>query len=160
MYFKNLTKIIPFFKNIYVSLVFAIIVFVPVIYRLSLPSVGLVLFLLFMVFGETIITQFILDLKDINTDKIRGYITLPVILEEQNACIFVKILSVGMFAFVSLYVIYKGIDSFVLYLAFLNLILNLYVLKILKSNKRVGIIIASAKHFIWLLFFIVFKMVI
>jgi len=85
--FKKLTQKVPLLKNFYVSMFFALLVFLPIVYySYSLKTVlivsGLVLGL--FIFLKTFLSQIFLDIKDIESDRKRGLRTLPIIVGKEK----------------------------------------------------------------------------
>ncbi|WP_445475310.1 UbiA family prenyltransferase [Methanococcoides methylutens] len=77
-YFKGLTKKITAFKNIFVSLVWAILVYVMFIYY-SYPITTEALIISIFVFLRMTGIQILFDIRDIEGDKKKGLRTLPAI---------------------------------------------------------------------------------
>jgi len=92
IYFKNLSKKIPAFKNFYVGGFFSVIALAPTIYSSSQFSFlfPLILFVLF-VFLKTFLMQVLLDLKDRQVDKVFGLKTIPSLLGKEKTLKFLKI---------------------------------------------------------------------
>lgn len=74
-YFKKVTRHIYVFKNIYVSLVFALlVVYLSIHASIILPTFTYAI--AFLIFFHGMFMQACLDLKDIESDKIQKYLTL------------------------------------------------------------------------------------
>ena len=91
--FKRVTKRVPLFKNFYVSAFFSAMVFLPKVYYsvpiLVLPTLVLAIF----IFLKAFLMQILLDLKDVETDKKMGLLTLPSLLGEKRTITVLKIFS-------------------------------------------------------------------
>ncbi len=91
--FKNITKKVPLFKNIYVSLFFASLVITPFIaYNQKIQKGALILML--FVFLKSMLMQMFLDIKDIESDKKENLKTLGVIIGKEKTLKFLSIFSV------------------------------------------------------------------
>jgi len=95
MFFKELTRYIPLFKNFFVAAVFASLIFVPAMY-FEEAAVGKLLIVLASYVGfEALIMQILLDLKDSRSDTERGLLTLPAIIGVKSSIVALIILAVG-----------------------------------------------------------------
>jgi len=84
LFLKNYTKKIIAFKNIFASLIGALLVLFPVIYYYSLSYLNLSIFLLAtFVFLKWFVTTSFLDIKDIESDRKEKFLTLPIILNRE-----------------------------------------------------------------------------
>ena len=149
-YFKIQTKRLPLFKNFYVSLVFALLIWFPFLYLGRPAIVSMVTVSLFIfVFAESLIAQLLLDLKDRGSDTRQGLRTLLMMVGRRQAHQYIVLLSV-IVAVTS--VIYGTVFS-VLYqlipLALLTLAFNLLVLKAISRGTHGSFALASAKYWLW-----------
>lgn len=78
-YFKKLTKFIPAFKNIYVATVWALLVFVLLNYY-SYPVTNTAILISFFIFLKVLSIQILFDIRDIEGDKKKGLLTLPIFI--------------------------------------------------------------------------------
>lgn len=91
---KDFTKSIPLFKNAYTALIWSFGgTFFPVFY-LSLPvDLFFILIFIFM-FTRSISNVIFFDLKDVNGDRERGLLTMPVLVGKKNTIQFLYMLNV------------------------------------------------------------------
>ena len=161
LFFKELTRIIPLFKNLYVALVFALLVFVPhVFYDNSFMANPLLIFLFFYILLEGIIMQSILDYKDIESDRERNLKTLPVMVGLKKSKKIVLGLST-LLLIVSISTVYLFNFEPIVYV----LIAVLFVTNIISNNwaahkKIKGFILISAKFIIVFFAFIIGSMIV
>lgn len=155
IYFKDLTKKIYMFKNIYVSLVFVLIVLFPPIYYVDqLTNINLLYFFLIFVFLESLFNQIVLDTKDIKLDKKQGLLTLPVLIGMTRTILILWIFSLlSVLLYIYLATSF-GFHAVVFYLIFTSLLINLIVAFKIKNASKISYIMAASKFFFW--FFIVF----
>ena len=97
--FKKITQKIIIFKNLFVSAVFALLVFFPIVYYsypLTISLLSIAFLIAVFVYSKAFMMQVFLDVKDIESDKREKLLTLPVIFEKE------KILNVlGIFSFLN-----------------------------------------------------------
>ncbi len=92
-FFKGLTKKVPLLKNIFVSLVWAAGgSFFLLLYRSLDLNLFFILFFIY-IFIQDIANVIFFDLKDCNSDKKRGLLTLPVMWGRKNTILFLYILT-------------------------------------------------------------------
>ncbi|MDD3491860.1 MAG: UbiA family prenyltransferase [Candidatus Pacebacteria bacterium] len=97
VYFKKLTEKLLCFKNIYVSLFWALIISVPFLYySLSFNSFFVLFF--FFVFLRWIVNSIFFDIKDIKDDKGKKLKTLPAIIGKKKTLQFLHIVNFISFA--------------------------------------------------------------
>ncbi len=156
IFFKKLTKHIPFLKNIYVSLVYSILPF----YFISLANIigtinyGILFIIAVYIFGESFISQVTLDTKDTITDKKSKLKTITRYVDFNDALkvtLFLSIISAGFFLY-SYFIFEKQLIFF--YLVLLNLIINCLSIRLLLKKNRYGYILMAAKFSLWFIPFI------
>lgn len=86
-YFKKLTKKIPAFKNIFVSMVWAFMVLFVFVYY-SLPVTYGALMLALFIFIRMMNIQILFDVRDVDGDRAEGLLTIPAIFGESR-CPFI-----------------------------------------------------------------------
>ena len=142
LFLKSLTKYVPLFKNIYVSLFYA-----------SVPLISLVSFseydpniwnLAFFVFVNIFTMQIILDLKDIESDSKEGLKTLPVLLGFNST---VKTALVILSLFSLYFLIYSPLNILML---FFNAFVIGYSLYLLNKDSKWGYILMASLPLLWL----------
>ena len=97
--FKKITQKIIIFKNLFVSAVFALLVFFPIVYYsypLTISLLSIAFLIVVFVYSKAFMMQVFLDVKDIESDKREKLLTLPVIFGKE------KILNMlGIFSFLN-----------------------------------------------------------
>ncbi|MBP2029627.1 4-hydroxybenzoate polyprenyltransferase [Methanohalophilus levihalophilus] len=105
-YFKHLTKVIPAFKNIFVSAVWSLLAIFLFMYY-SYPITPTALVLAAFVFLRMLTIQIVFDMRDVEGDKKNGLLTVPLLFKENDSIILnlLNIMTIG----VLIYGIYMGI---------------------------------------------------
>lgn len=105
-YFKYLTKVIPAFKNIFVSAVWALLAIFLFMYY-SYPITPTALILTAFVFLRMLTIQIVFDIRDVEGDKEKGLLTIPLLFKNNDGTILnlLNIMTIG----VLVYGIYMGI---------------------------------------------------
>ena len=161
--FKNFTKKIPLFKNFYVAISFALLVFFPVIYY-SYPLTNILIFglLIFGVFVylKAFMMQILLDLKDIASDKKERLLTLPVIFGEKKTFNILKIISLLATVFILLiFSLYFNIFPKPMLMLFLTTPFNFYCFKLVRQKKYFSYILVSGEFILWLILILIGKII-
>jgi len=152
IYFKKLTQKIIAFKNFYVSAVHTFLIFYPAIYyslQISM-SVNLLVFLTY-IFLEAMVSQVLLDTKDIKSDKQQKMLTIPVIIGNKKTLFYAQVLSTFLFVFIIIFNMYSQSDPLINIIAVSTFTLNIYASKQISNGKKLGYILHSGKFFLWLL---------
>lgn len=150
IYFKEVTRYVYAFKNIYVSLVFGIMVFYPLFYYgYSLSFSNVLTFLFFFTFIEGLISQALLDVKDVKTDRKSHLLTLPALFGKYRLIYLVNVVSLfygATFLLISLFLFNNlSLSSLVL----ISMILNIYAAKDIKDSKIFGYLLSAGKYDSW-----------
>lgn len=157
IYFKKLTRLIPVFKDLYVSFVYLLLTFFVLIYFSSAITFNLDLFVTALfVFVEMLLTQLLLDFKDYLVDKKNKLKTLPVMVGKKKALLYMKVLSVSMASVFVFIVASQGLHRLLFPLIILCLFINLYTLYKIDRNETGGYLASSGKFAAWLLFALLF----
>jgi len=145
-YVKPLTKVIPLFKNIYVSLVYAILV---LLFSINL-SWQIIIFSI-IVLIEQLSAQFLLDIKDIDSDKQNSLKTLPVLTSAKTTILIYKLISLITVMFCLLLILLNPNNKTLFLLLLSTSVVNILILYLYK-NKNVfnALILASSKIFFWI----------
>jgi 4-hydroxybenzoate polyprenyltransferase len=146
--FKQITKTIPLFKNVYVSFVFALFVLFPFVYmseKILITDIGP---LFMFVLAEGIIMQMILDIKDVTSDQKRQIRTLPIMIKEKSTIHFIFVASSVIFTSALLFA-YRTYAPAVIPLAAISFIVNVASILLVLQEKPTGYIIVSAKYLFW-----------
>ena len=150
IYFKQLTIHIFLFKNLYVSLVFGILVVYFFIYNgLPIQISLMLIILIIMVFFETLINQILLDTKDTVSDSKANLLTLPAIFGNDKS---IKILYISnALLFTSMLFFYKFFSLVTAFFAIIlfNFILNNLSINLVSNTNKRGYIISILKFSLW-----------
>ena len=150
-YFKYFTRRILMFKNFYVSLVFAFLIFFPSVYNKA-PIIydnRLYLFIIY-VFFEALLSQVSLDCKDTKTDRVDKLLTLPVVVGKVRALKIITLANV--LGSVCFFVGFTLVGTqFLISLVLVNSLVNLLCFKWIYENQVKGYAISGAKFFLWFL---------
>lgn len=162
--FKDLTKKIPLFKNIYTALTWALGgTFFPIIYY-SLNISPLITIVFLVIFIRCLNNIIFFDLKDIENDKKQKLKTLPVILGKNTTIKFLHSLNIISLILIVLGVYFKAIPSFAISLMFLGIYSFYYITKAEKKNKReletLSHTLADFEFIIWPLILIIAKIIV
>lgn len=94
LYFKGITKKIPAFKDIFVSLIWAFLIYLMHIYygqTISISAIYLSIFI-FLKMGSI---QLFFDIRDVDADRKHDLLTIPVLLGNKNSITIFRILNVA-----------------------------------------------------------------
>ncbi len=162
--FKGLTEKLFLFKNLYVALFFAALVFFFLIYyRYYLDNflIAKAVILSVFVFFKALIMQIFFDLKDIESDRKKRLRTLPIIMGKKST---LKILKTSTLLVGILIPFLSSVYFNILPLFFLMLILtipfNFYSFYLSKRNKYSGYIIGSGEFVLWSILILIGKFLI
>lgn len=156
IFFKRQTIHLPLFKDVYVALVFALLIFFPFIYynRPIILTTARIAFFLF-VFAESVVAQMLLDLKDDVSDKKHGLRTLPTLVGRENAHLYILVSSLVIAVTAIIFSITSSSLPILIPLAVITLLLNLGSLFLVKNHDRQGFVLMAAKYWVWLLVFLI-----
>ncbi len=145
--FKGITARIPLFKDFYVALFFALIVFLPLLYYGKPEGDEAVKLLFFSLFAglEALLMQNTLDIKDVEADRLRGLKTLSVLMGEKRSINLLAALNL-VASFAAIVWFRKTISLQLLSLTFFE---SLASLALIKRRRYAGYILESAKFLIW-----------
>ncbi len=160
--FKRVTKRIPFFKNFYVSLFFAILPLSIIFSYERIEIIPLILILLF-VFTRVLLNTIYFDIKDVASDKKMGLKTVPVIYGHKRTINILHLLNV-----ISSLIIFFGVFSNELPVYSLPLsLLFLYSFYYLKKSKKedgkiktLSYLVADGEYLLWPMIIIISKFLI
>jgi 4-hydroxybenzoate polyprenyltransferase len=150
-FFKGITSRVLMFKNIYVSLVYAFSVVIPVlITRNATVLSGVGALLVFYVFLEAMISQILLDIKDVDTDIKSNLKTLPALIGSEKTLQLARYLSVLTFLiFIMLSV---AMDAYILLtIIIISFVANLISIYYIKKSKTTGYLFSAGKFTFWFL---------
>lgn len=162
--FKVVTKKIPFFKNIYTAITWAMggTFFLIFYYSMGITAPFLLIFM--VIFIRVLINIIFFDLKDIDSDRKEGLKTLPAILGKKKSINFLHLLNVFSFLPILLGVYVGWIPNFVLAL----LIFFFYVFYYIQKSKnlegdnlhRISHTMADSEFVMWPVVLILSKLLI
>lgn len=152
IYFKNLTKKIPLFKNFYVSFVFTLLVLSPVIYY-SIPlsnMIPTVSIIMLFAFSRGFMMQIFLDLKDIESDKGEGLKTLGTLIGKEKVYKILTVVNIVTALFLPIIYFMKPqlVSSSVLPILLLIPFAE-YYFYLAKNQRFQGFIIGSSEFIPW-----------
>ncbi len=152
VYFKKLTKRIPAFKNLYVALVFALMLFFPNVYAL-VPLGGvatLALTLAVFVFLRGLTMQFFLDLKDVDGDRAEGLRTLPVLFGAENTAAVIRVMNAGTALLLpALYLAFPSLLPLPALMLVCVAFADAYFLRLVARGNAAGFLLESAEFVYW-----------
>lgn len=163
-FFKKITKHIPLFKNLYVSLFFASLVFFPLFYHdysLTKPLVSGAVILLSFIFLKSFIMQTFLDIKDKAQDAEQGLKTLPVLLDSRRVFHALKISAVlvSFIMPIAFSIIWPVMPK--IFLVFLLTIpFNFYCFNLAQRQKYSAYVLASSEFTLWLVLVLISQAII
>ncbi|WP_340818043.1 UbiA family prenyltransferase [Methanolobus sp. WCC4] len=150
-YFKKLTKKIPAFKNIFVSIVWAFMVLFVFVYY-SLPVTYGALMLAIFIFIRMMNIQILFDVRDVEGDRAEGLLTVPAMFGEKRCSLILRLVNllsifyiaacvvIGMVPFMATAVIpvfYYGVG---------------YINKVIRSKKNyMSYVYAACEPVMWMM---------
>lgn len=150
-YFKGITKKIFLFKNFYVSSFFTLLLLFPFFYY-SLPIrpvLSYILALVIFAFLRDMRMQFVLDLKDIESDKKEGLLTLGVLYGKEKVLKILKISSFITTCLVPLLIfLLLDFTPAILMLGFL-IVFDFYLIFLIKKENFKAYILESGEFILW-----------
>jgi 4-hydroxybenzoate polyprenyltransferase len=151
--FKNVTRKIILFKNIYVAAFFTFLVLFTPVYH-SVPISGrtfvAVLVLMLFVFLKSFMMQIFLDLKDVKCDRKQGLKTLGVMIGEEKTFRILPLISILVTAPILLiFSLYNHLFSDLILLLLLTIPFDLYSFKLAQDKNYIGYILESGKFLFW-----------
>lgn len=152
IYAKGLTKHVYGFKNIYVSLVFAVMAIYPVLFGVRINSTESLIGFILYIFLESFFNQMLLDFKDITEDKKNNLLTLPVAFGVK------KSLYIALFISLISYVIVILLVKEFLLLASVMLVVNLLSIFLVIRKKKSAFFLLAGKFFLWFCLWEIFNM--
>lgn len=152
--FKNLTAYIPFFKNIYVATVFALLVLLPFAFTGTWPhQTSAVWPLLFFVFIQTLVMQVLLDLKDTHSDRQQFLQTSPIIFGRQATIILAFCITLMAAVTLAGYAQIHHLPGLFI-LSFGSLLLDLLTFLAIILGLPFAYFIIAAKYIVWPFFYV------
>ncbi len=148
-HFKGLTRHIVAFKNIFVSAVWALLVFAPFVYYSCPITMSAVIVALF-VFLKMISIQILFDMRDVDGDRIQGLLTIPIVVNGHELSIL-KGLNIFVMSLVAISVLYQAIPLSAMMLFFAFAYTLNYIDRVTLSRKDYGsYFLAAGEPILWL----------
>ncbi len=148
-YFKGLTRHIVAFKNIFVSAVWALLVFVPFVYYSCPITMSAVIVALF-VFLKMISIQILFDMRDVEGDRAQGLLTIPIVICGKELPVL-KALNIFTASIVAMGVLYHVIPLSAIMLFFAFAYTLNYIDRVTLSRKDYGsYFLAAGEPILWL----------
>jgi len=153
---KRLTRLILAFKSIFVSLMWSLLIIFFVFYHSLNLDLAVWLFFLFVFFRMFVHSSFF-DIKDIESDKKQGLLTLPIKLEEFRLFYLLNFISLISLIPIVIGVYFEFFPFFSLFLLITFFISFYYLKNYKKYKKNLGLfsqVAISGEKILWL--FIIF----
>lgn len=149
---KNLSSRFMGFKNIYISLCWGGLVLFTAVYYKHPINLSVILFFTF-VFLRFFIDSTFFDIKDIDADKKKNLLTLPIIFGEKNKCInFLHLMNIISSIPIAIGVLYRDFPTYTLFIL-LTIIYNALYLEKSKGNENeilsISYIFADGEYCFW-----------
>jgi 4-hydroxybenzoate polyprenyltransferase len=161
--FKKITRRLAFFKDIYVSLFFALMpfyLFVYYSYALTYYLTSIIILSLF-IFLKMFLIQIFLDVKDFESDKKEGLLTLPTIFgREQALKIFFSADVFITAVFPVFFSWYVDIFPRLVFALLLTIPWSFYCYILAKQRKYSAYILQSGEFILWPIFIIISQIII
>jgi 4-hydroxybenzoate polyprenyltransferase len=103
------------------------------------------------------INQVILDTKDIESDKKRALLTLPVICGMSRVILILRIYSLISTLLLVYVATSLGLNAVIVYLVIASLIINIFAAYMVKDRRKIGHIVVASKFFFWFLIILILK---
>jgi 4-hydroxybenzoate polyprenyltransferase len=151
-HFKKLTKKIPAFKNIFVSVVWAFMAVFAFVYY-SLPiTYGAVMLALF-VFIRMMNIQILFDVRDMEGDRKDGLLTVPAILGDKKYPFILRLINIVSVIFILGCVVKGLLPAFTLAITPMFYYAVSYINRVIKSrNEYTSYIFAAFEPIMWSVF--------
>ena len=153
--FKQATKRVWCFKDLYVAAFFASLpFFLLVYYSHSLLNINALLFFLFVLLESFLMSAF-LDIKDIKSDKKEKLRTIPVMLGKEKTIVFLSIFNlIGTIA-IMVFILYSSTLPKLILMLLFTVPFDLCCYVLVKRQRRFGYVLQSGKFILWpfLIFF-------
>lgn len=146
-HFKVLTKRVPAFKNVFVSVVWALLILSPFLYY-SYPITSTALLLSAFIFLRMVSIQVFFDIRDVEGDKKEGLLTIPVILGDKDVPLL-KVLNVATTLLLVYGLYYSIIPPIAIMAVFMFFYAHDYIGKA-RAKEQSCFILAAAEPMLWI----------
>jgi 4-hydroxybenzoate polyprenyltransferase len=114
-YFKQITRKVLAFKNFFVSLVWSLLIVFLVFYY-SYTFTFASFFIIIFIFLRMLGIQIFLDIRDIDGDRKKGLLTVPVVLGRSKAISILKIINISTVLLIAFTLFYYTVPGFLVML--------------------------------------------
>jgi 4-hydroxybenzoate polyprenyltransferase len=159
--FKVLTKIIPGFKSIFITLIWAYAGTFFMIFLNDLTYSAIFIFIFAYIYMKGFINVVFFDFKDIASDKTKGLKTIPVLIGKKNSVLILSAINL-IALFMIIYCVYINVlPSYAISLVVFTLYTFIYLFKGLNANEKELLnytyIMADAEFILWPIVLIISK---
>jgi 4-hydroxybenzoate polyprenyltransferase len=133
------------------------VLFPLIFFGVKIQSLGAAVLLVLFVFVESMITQIVLDMKDVKSDKSMGLLTLPAVVGVNKTFIALKVLPVLVSVFICFYIRVFSNPLLLVALVALNVLVNYLSIVLVRQRKVHGYILSASKFFLWFLLIFILK---
>ncbi|NPE27237.1 UbiA family prenyltransferase [Methanococcoides sp. SA1] len=148
-HFKSITKKFPAFKNLFVSLVWGLLIYIMFTYygyQIDMSAMVISAFVFLRMMG----IQILFDIRDIEGDRIKGLLTIPAIFGHGKSMSFLKMLNIVTLILLAVGVYMKILPIFVLMIMLVMAYSVKYKEKVLMSrNDNRCYILAAGEPVVW-----------
>ena len=151
-HFKKLTKKIPVFKNVFVSIVWAFMAIFAFIYYSVPVTYGAIMLALF-VFIRMMNIQILFDVRDMEGDRKEGLLTVPAILGDKKYPFILRLINIVSIIFMLGCVVIGLLPAFTLAIIPMFYYAVSYINRVVKSRKEyTSYIFAAFEPIMWSVF--------
>lgn len=151
--FKKMTQKIIIFKDLFVSAVFVLLVFFPIIYYsypLTISLLSIALLIMVFIYFKAFMMQVFLDVKDIESDKKENLLTFPVIFGKEKMLNILGIISLLSTAPIPIiFSLYFNIFPISTLILLLTIPFNLFCFSQAKNQKYSSYVLESSEFILW-----------
>lgn len=148
-HFKSITKKLPAFKNLFVSLVWGLLIFTMFVYygyQIDISAMVISAFVFLRMVG----IQIMFDIRDIEGDRIKGLLPIPAIFGHDKSISLLKMLNIVTLILLAVGVYMKILPIFVLMIMLVMAYSVMYKGKVLMSRTdNRCYILAAGEPFVW-----------
>ena len=162
--FKKITQKVAIFKNLFVAIVFSLLVIYPLIYypQSSTHSILFIALLIAVfVYFKALMMQIFLDVKDIESDKKQKLLTLPVIFGKEKTLNILMAISILATAPIPvLFSLYFDILPLSVLMLLFTIPFNFYCFQWAKRKNYYSYLLESSEFILWPILIIIGKIII
>ncbi|MDK2825096.1 MAG: hypothetical protein PWQ63_1486 [Methanolobus sp.] len=151
-HFKKLTKKIPAFKNVFVSIVWAFMAIFAFIYY-SIPITYGAMMLALFVFIRMMNIQILFDVRDMEGDRKDGLLTVPAILGDKKYPFILRLINIVSIIFILGCVVMDLLPAFTLAIIPMFYYAVSYINRVVRSRKEyTSYVFAAFEPIMWSIF--------